>query len=228
MMYDRPVRRSAILCTSLAVLSACGGSETEKSRFDDDGGSGGAPTGPTTGVGGIITTGIGGAGGAPTTTSASGGSPVTTSSSGAGMPCNDPGPEPNDGLAQATYLGTIDDCDSSVMSFSGVLGDNDVDWFEYDGTDVSFCSVNPSRTITADAQVRLCKYPTCVQGTPEFTCPAGTSQDSTGGLLGCCSTGEVSFGFGCSGTISDDATVYLRIDKPSGFSCVSYSVSFHY
>lgn len=222
MMYDWTVSRAFILGTALALFGACGGTETEKSRFDDDEGSGGAPT--STGVGGVVTTGVGGA----PTTSSSGGSPVTTSSSTSGMPCSDPGPEPNDTLGQAAYLGTIDDCDSSAMSFSGVLGDGDVDWFEYDGADVSFCSVNPSRTITADAQVRLCKYPTCVQGTPEYTCPAGSSPDSTGGLNGCCSTGEVSFGFGCTGTISDDAIVYLRIDKPSGFSCVSYSVSFHY
>lgn len=144
------------------------------------------------------------------------------------MPCPDSGPEPNDTMGAATFLGAIDDCDSSGLSFSGVLGNNDVDWFSYEASDVSFCAVNPTRTITADGQVRVCKYPVCVTGTESFTCPQGSSPDSSNGMSGCCSTTEVGFDFNCEGPISDDATVYLRIDKPSGFSCVNYSVTLHY
>lgn len=231
MEYDGSIMRRAFwVITALAI--GCGSAETEPDRFGDDDDATSAQAGPTTGVGGVATTGGTGAmttaGGAPTTSSGS--SPVTTSSSSSGTTCNDPGPEPNNTMGAASYLGAIDDCDSSGLAFSGVLANNDVDWFSYDGSDVTFCSVNPSRTITADTQVRLCKYPTCVSGTPEFTCPAGTSPDNVDGVDGCCSTSEVSFGFGCGGfgQVSDDAEVYLRIDKPSGIDCVSYSVSFHY
>ena len=144
------------------------------------------------------------------------------------MPCNDPGPEPNDGIGQATYLGAIDDCDSSGLTFSGVLAGNDVDWFAYDASDVFGCSVNPERMITSDGQVRLCKFPTCVQGTPDVTCPAGSTPETANGLMGCCSTTMAAMELDCLDVISDDATVYLRIDKPPAFSCVSYSGSFHY
>ena len=221
----RPVVAASIAC--VLVLS-CAADETEKSRFND-GGSSAEGTGPTTGVGGTaVTTGAGAMGGMPATTSSTGSSPVTTSSSSSGQVCNDPGPEPNDTIQQATYLGAIDDCDGSGSSFSGVLDGNDVDWFYYQGSDAFGCAVGPVRTINADAQVRICKYIECLSGTPEFTCPANAALDNAGGLPGCCAQDGLDFGINCTGTSDDSANVYLRIDKPSGFSCVSYSVSFHY
>jgi hypothetical protein len=222
------VRLVAGMTLTMVLALSCVREESDPGRFDDDGSSA-QGAGPTTGVGGgSVTTGVGATGGAPMTTSSSSSSMVTTSSSSSGMPCSDPGPEPNETFQGASYLGAIDDCDSSGMAFSGVLDGNDVDWFYYDGTDVFGCSVGPARTISADNQVRICKYPVCVQGTPDFTCPAGSSPDVANGFDGCCAEGEMSFGFGCTGTSSDDAQVFLRIDKPSGFACVNYSVSFHY
>jgi hypothetical protein len=219
------MRRLAIAATMTALAASCGSGETERSRFDDDGSGG---TQATTGVGGTpVTTGTGASGGDPVTTTGPGGSPVTNSSS-SGMPCNDPGPEPNNNIGQATYLGAIDDCDSSELTFSGVLGDNDVDWFVYDASDDFLCAVGPDRTISADGQIRLCKYPTCVNGTPDFTCPGDTSPDMSNGLSGCCSTSQITMDLDCLGFTSDDAIIYLRIDKPGGFSCVSYSGTFHF
>ncbi|MEZ4439081.1 MAG: hypothetical protein R3B72_08330 [Polyangiaceae bacterium] len=213
----------------VGVMVACSQAEPERKRFEEGGGGSGA----TISTGGDL--GVGGAsGGSTPVTVGAGGMPVTsassssTSSSSSGMPCNDPGPEPNDTLATATYLGSIDDCNGSGLTFQGVLDGDDVDWFTYDAADVSFCSVDPYRELVADSQVRLCKYLDCVSGTTQVTCPSGTSTSTASGLDGCCGTSPFTVDVNCTGTLSDDTTVYFRIDKPSGFSCVSYSGSFHY
>jgi hypothetical protein len=37
----------------------------------------------------------------------------------------------------------------------------------------------------------------------------------------------VTLGVNCSG-LSDDATVYIRVDQPNPNACTPYSVDFHY
>ena len=132
-------------------------------------------------------------------------------------------------LCAVQNLGTIDDCDGSGLSVSGVLAGNDVDWYEYDGTDGFSCLVTPTRNITADGQVRLCKYLECNSGTTSVTCPGGTQADtSPQGHPGCCGAPVVAPELECIGTGDESAKVYFRIDKPSAFDCVSYTVNFNY
>jgi len=216
--------RGSFIWLALAVCGAgaCTSQETID-RFEDDGGT----TAPS---GGGVMVGPGGAGGVGGTGGAGGmGQGGVTTSSGGGPDCTNDANEPNDSEQQATDMGTIDDCNGSGFGFAGVLANNDVDWFSYDGQDTFGCSVDPSRSITADAQARVCKYFDCGSADEDVTCSANTQADtSPSGRPGCCGQTVVEPTINCLGTSSDDATVYLRIDKPSGFSCVSYSVDLHY
>ena len=152
-----------------------------------------------------------------------------SSSASTGTPCVNDSQESNDTESEATALGTIDECDSQTLTAAGVLAGDDTDWFSYDGDDTfAVCTIDPGRTINADGQVRVCKFIDC--DTPDFVCPAGASDaTSPDGLPGCCAQGSLTFSMGCDGTILDDsATVYIRVDKPSGFDCVTYSMVVHF
>lgn len=139
--------------------------------------------------------------------------------------CHDSGVEPNDSEATATDLGAIEDCDSQVLDVSGVLDGDDIDWYKYSGSDVFGCLVDPTRVINGDGQLLLCKFADCPGAV--VTCTSGTPAVSPGGLDGCCGQSSVQIGVDCDGW-SDDATIYLAVDKPSSFSCVSYSINMHY
>jgi hypothetical protein len=216
-------RLAAILVACAYGFVACSQDAEPERTFDDD-----AATSAT--AGGVVTMMMtsAGAGGAPTmVTTGQGAGMMTTTTTGPG--CVNDSNEPNNTEAAAVALGSIDDCDGSGLSFSGVLADNDVDWYSYEAADVFGCSVDPTRNLSADGQARLCKYFECYVGPAAVTCPAGTQEDtSPQGKPGCCGQGTVAPTLDCTDVISDDATVYLRIDKPSGFSCVNYSATFHY
>jgi hypothetical protein len=97
--------------------------------------------------------------------------------------------EPNDDEAAAVDLGTINDDDDNGGSVAGVLDhEADADWFSYVGDDDVGYVVDPTRDVTADAPVRLCKFAECLEGTTEVNCPPGTDMAmSPGGRPGCCS-----------------------------------------
>jgi hypothetical protein len=130
--------------------------------------------------------------------------------------------------ATALYLGEIPDCDDSGIQRQGVLGVTaETDVYRFLGTDESFCSVEPTVSLSASNPVRLCVFFECVNDFDGLTCPAGSSPvTSPGQRPGCCATGttlsiEVS-DFTCSG--ADDADVYIRLDTATA-ACTTYTVN---
>jgi hypothetical protein len=140
--------------------------------------------------------------------------------------CTDPGFEPNESEAGATDLGAYDDCDGNGTSVNATLdGSSDLDFFSFDGSDVSGCLVDP--TVTTGDSVRLCVFATCPGAS--ISCAQGSAATSPAGYAGCCvqSGGTVELGVNCSG-FSDDATVYIRVDQPGVDACTTYGLDFHY
>lgn len=226
------VLRFSVLGLSVLSLAACVLEEgSDRRRFDDDETSSTSSEEGSVAAssGGGITTGVGGGSSssseASSSSSASSSSASTSTGSG-GSNCNDPYDEPNESEFGATLLSAMSDCDDEKM-LSGVLAGNDVDWFVYSGSDDAFCSVAPSRSITADGQARVCQFFDCAGSV--VTCEGGsTFEESPGmGLPGCCSLSPFSAQVDCDG-ISDDADVYIRVDKPPAFQCVSYDLEFQY
>lgn len=132
----------------------------------------------------------------------------------------------------AHFLGMIDDDDDNGGNVMGVLtGPDDVDWFRYDGEDSFLDSVDPFRTIAASAGVRFCKFAECVDGleNTEFTCGEGASATtSPDGRPGCCAESVIHVpDANCSGTMSDDMAVWIRVDQADAV-CVQYAFDYHY
>lgn len=207
-------------------LAACIVKDDRQDRFDDGAGAASSAVAQS-GAGGMTSVNT-----SVQTSSTSVGvtnSSSTSASTGSGDSCPDTGDEPNDTEADATDLGILpDECDSSGSTVYGVLSGNDVDWFMYQGTDTfSTCQVDPGRSVSANGQVRICKFLEC-DGLATPSCPTGTtSESSPEGRPGCCSLNAFNLGVNCSG-ISDDAKVYIRLDKPSSFPCIDYGLEFHY
>lgn len=203
------------------VAVACAAGDDDEPRPELTGAVGGATT----------TAGSGGAGGmgASTTTTAS--SSVTstsaTTTSGAGGGC-DTSDEPNDSEATAKLLSGIDDCDSSGSTLVGTLdGPDDADWFRYQGTDVFGCVVDPTRSLTADGGLRMCKFAECLSGAASVSCENGsTAAVSPKGNPGCCHSQGFGMDVDCPGA-DDDAAISIRLDQGQG-GCVGYSVAYHY
>lgn len=140
--------------------------------------------------------------------------------------------EENDDEEGAVDLGEINDNDNSGSSVAGVLDHaDDADWFVYVGDDDVGFVVDPTREITADGGLRLCKFLECVDGidVTEAPCPPGTTDaTSPAGRPGCCDdTGFEMGALNCTGTSEDAATVYIRIDQPSQ-QCVEYTLQYHF
>jgi hypothetical protein len=110
-----------------------------------------------------------------------------------------------------------------------VLSPGDADWYRYAGADTFGCVVDATRSITSSEPVRLCKFVECASGVDaSFSCPSGTtSATSPEGRVGCCAGAGFDFGPDCSGT-DDDAVVFVRIDAPSGATCASYTLGYHF
>lgn len=140
--------------------------------------------------------------------------------------------EDNEDEASAFDLGEINDNDDNGGVVSGSLHhDGDVDWFVYQGDDDITGNVDPARDIVASAGMRVCKFIECDNGldATEFECPAGTDYAlSPQSRQGCCSDGAIALDdLNCTGTIEDNARVYIRLDQPED-TCVTYSVAYHY
>lgn len=231
-MYARRSLAACLALSFVALLSAgCAEGGSVGSTFTNLGGSGGNGTGGSTG-------GDAGAAGSTTssTSSSSSSSSSTTSSSTTSSTtsttatCQDTGAEPNDTEQTAKNLGTIDDCDGSGSSFSGVInGPSDVDWYKYFAQDAFGCQVGPSRSVQFMAAARICKFVECQDGSsPSVTCPAGTvGATSPEGRPGCCGSEGFDMDLDCS-SISDDTIMYIRIDDPNGADCTPYTVDYHY
>jgi hypothetical protein len=243
------LKRLGVALAAVA-LGAAGCAETdtiEEGRFGHDGtggqgaGSGqgafgNSPSssstsdGPSAGSTMTTTTTTGTTTEATTTTTTTTTATTTSTGSGGSPTCIDTGPgEPNDTEGDATFLGNIDDCDTSGGSIKGTLAGDDVDWYSYGGTDASFCTVDPTRSVTAQAAIRVCKFVKCDSGDEDLICPAGTTaENSPSGKPGCCSTSDFVISPDCDGPASDNMTIYIRLTKQPADNCVPYDLSYHY
>lgn len=224
-------RMGWLLLGGAAVVTgfACASSETVDPGFEELGSGGDASSSSSSTSNNVTSTSASATTSATSSTSAT--TSATTTSTSSGPQCNDPGPEPNETEGSATSLPAMDDCDPSPYpSFGGILADSDdVDWFKYAATDASFCSVDPLRNFTIVGGARLCKFAKCDSGTTEVTCAgSATAMDSPAGYHGCCDSGSVSMSdVNCTGTLSDDTTIYIRVDQGLE-DCLSYTVDYHY
>jgi hypothetical protein len=211
----------AIACSS-AACSTSDSDDGPRKELAGESGLGGLPVVEVGGFGGL-----GGSGGAgPATTST--GTNSATVGTGVGGACIDP-LEPNDIEAQASDLGSFNDCDDSGSMVQGVLdGVDDVDWYRYVGSDDFGCVVDPTRLLTATHSLRLCKFAECTDGsTASVSCTDGSSPaTSPDGRPGCCHTLSFGMDVDCD-AVSDDATIYIRLDTP-GDACVVYDLEYHY
>ncbi len=209
---------------------ACASSETVDPGFEELGSGGDASSSSSTTSTSVASTSASTSGATSTSATTTSTSATTTSTS-SGPQCNDPGPEPNETEAAATSLPAMDDCDPDPYpSFGGILADgDDVDWFKYKASDASFCSVDPLRNFTVVGGARLCKFAKCDSGTTEVTCAGSATADtSPAGYPGCCDSGSVSMSdVNCTGTLSDDTTIYIRVDQGLQ-DCLSYTIDYHY
>jgi hypothetical protein len=143
----------------------------------------------------------------------------------------DTGLEPNEDEDSAFVLPAIDDCDKNGSSVDGILnGSTDKDWYKYTGTDGS-CVVDPTRDVTTVGPIRICKFFACLDGTPSFDCPSGTTQEtSPTGRPGCCSNQgfTVNMNCGAAGLGNDSADVYMRIDTSKQDACLKYTLKYHF
>ena len=216
---------SFALAMALGLVWACAQEESDAPRPELEGQVGGADYGTSLTVGGntMVTTGSGGMGGMMATSS-SGGMAATGSGGGA---CQDM-LEPNDSESTAAFVANINDCDTNQMSIQAALdGTSDVDWYRYSGSDDFGCVVDPTRSLTAQAALRLCKYAECQSGAADVTCNDGSSPDtSPQGRSGCCHNAGFGIDLNCPGN-DDAAEIYIRLDQ-GGASCVDYTVNYHY
>lgn len=155
--------------------------------------------------------------------------PEGAGGSSGGPGCSPDDNESNDTEQSATALGQITDCDRSGAMVSGTLDDSsDVDWYRFSGSDEFLCVVDPTRVLSSDGGLRLCKFVECTGAATDLLCPLGTSPEtSPEGRVGCCSSAGFSLPTLDCPSEDDDATVYLRIDQAAG-DCVDYSVAYHY
>jgi hypothetical protein len=210
----------------LAVVVACG------SDGDEGGGAAGtAGLGGGAGAGG--SGGSSGAGASAGSGGVSGGAGAAGSSGSGGSICDDPGPEPNDTLPQATPTCStppceISDCDGAGSTLTGTIGPADVDLHAYFGNDSLGCSVNATAT-TKDTGYRLCVFVQCAGGadTELQSCKSGSQATGPSGLQGCCvvAPGSAEVKHNCPG-LDDSAGVYIQIDQAS--TCIDYSVDYHF
>jgi hypothetical protein len=230
--------RTASLLLVVGWLTISCAKETPETGFQPVGGDGAGASGAGIGTGatgasqGTGATGNGASGPASNSTTVSAG--ITVNSSSSGDSCIDSGPgEPNETEDDAHNLGTIDDCDGSGSSVSGVLdGPTDVDWYKYTAEDVSFCIVDPTRDISNGPQIRICKYMQCDGNEAvTFDCPSGTTAStSPDGRKGCCGNAGFDIDPQCGGSTlnADNGTIFIRIDNPMGHACRDYTLTYHY
>lgn len=217
----------------VAVSPGCGDGDTVGSSYNEIAGSGGdggegasgsgtpGPTGPTGPTGPVASSSTASSGG-------QGGSGPSSSSTG-GAPCVDGDPaEPNESESSAYDLGGISDSDDAGSSRTATLADlEDVDWYKFKGDDTTFNTVDPTREITTQGSLRLCKYVQCDGGNAEVSCPGGTTPEtSPDGRSGCCGTSGFDIGLECPG-VDDNAWVYIRVDQPVPV-CLEYTLAWHY
>ena len=150
-------------------------------------------------------------------------------------PLKQDGNETNNSTANATFDGSLNECDDNGISAAALLsGSTDADWFRATFTEATItCVVDPSISLDSKGQTtRLCVYTRCSSSQnsgQSMACQDGSSADNStvAGYYGCCKSGiNPSFRFdsdceqcngpfgACSGD-DDSASVYFRVDNLS-------------
>lgn len=133
--------------------------------------------------------------------------------------------------AEATMLGTIGDCDEQGSFVAGTLdGDDDTDWFTFEGTDERGCVTDGEARVIPPGGQEVCMFASCTVGTAtEITCTApATEALSPDGNAGCCgvaNSGEVFVD--CDGD-DEGATLTVRIRSGAPGVCSEYTLLYHY
>jgi hypothetical protein len=238
-----------ILLVTRAFAPGCGaGADGSGSSGDGGqagqiafGGSSGATDGAADHAGGASASGgtggtsLGGSAGADAGGADGSAASGATGGSDGGMPCEDPGPEPNDSIVLATSACGVPtcelgDCDSDGSQgyggkrppITGVVGPGDSDNY-------GLCWVDPAAK-TEQYGFRLCMFVACVKGASQVSaCPNGLALDQEG-APGCCITapGEVSITYDCVGSLNDEdsARIVVRVDEAT--ACTPYSIDYHF
>ena len=142
--------------------------------------------------------------------------------------CVDPGKEPNDTQATATPLGTITDNDADGGFVCAALSSpTDVDWYIYSGVDKLGNVVDPTRTMIASSQGRLCVYARCVSTGTTVTCLQGSKDQAPQGQNGCCGQGTIAPRVNCEG-LDDSMTVWIKVENQNALACVPYELEYHF
>lgn len=142
--------------------------------------------------------------------------------------------EPHDSESTAEPLSAtiISDCDGSGGTVHGTIaGTGDTDWYYYQGDDTTWCYVEPTQSVSqSEDGIRVCTYVECLSGNPDFSCPGGTTADtSPEGRPGCCSdNGGFQIQLDCAGSVDASPVVFIRIDQPEATSdtCNEYSLAY--
>lgn len=142
----------------------------------------------------------------------------------------------DDTIENAQDLGDIQS--NADFPAGTVMGDIDpvidFDWYTYTVEDAITGDVQPRVSLAArPAGViwELCMYYECDSGDTSFDCPAGTTEHTVGEVAGCCAvssegTPSITLGPGCSGTFSEDGTVFARVSRQGGVvTCEGYTLS---
>ncbi len=142
--------------------------------------------------------------------------------------CTDPGPEPNDSQSMATQLGTISDNDADGGFVCAALASpTDVDWYMFSGVDKLGNAVDPTRTMIATSQGRLCVYARCVGTGTTVSCFQGTKDTAPQGQNGCCGQGTIAPYVNCDG-LDDSMTVWIKVENQNGLECLPYELDYHF
>ncbi len=147
--------------------------------------------------------------------------------------CTDPGPEPNNSIAQASPACAKAPCntlDCNALgggSIAGVVKPGDTDFFTYNGID-DLCEAAPSVS-TQSSGVKACVFAKCKNGASAFKSCAKGLTESEGALKGCCTSkpGEAKMNIDCPG-LNDSATVYMRVTGTNANACTAYDLTYDF
>jgi hypothetical protein len=142
--------------------------------------------------------------------------------------CTNEASESNNTQSSAVQLGTITDDDDDGGAVCGVLdGPDDVDWYVFGGEDKVLHVVNPTRSLSANANAKLCVYARCVNSGTSVACFGESKDTAPQGQLGCCSFGKVTPTIECDG-LDDSATIWIKVENSDALQCVEYELEYHF
>ncbi len=147
--------------------------------------------------------------------------------------------EPNNSSSSSATLAAKSDCDPESSLSALVSPAGDTDWYTYEVSDDTFCTIKPSVTLdNLGGDYDVCIYFVCKgksAASDQVSCTAGskTAGNGPGGAFGCCSSNPgTDLEFAkidplCSflATGSESGTVWVQVTSKSGATCGSYKMN---